>query len=226
MGFDRAKGDIVADAYARTKGPVAFLDESYQAPDPNAPEHKTFYVFTAVVVQQEEMEELRAGLEEIAEGTWWHTTNAMLEDEGRRKTQEMLEFLAEGYEACVVAHQIPVDPTDHNAESARRACYRGLAIELAPGADEKWDPVELLVLEERNQMNFRAKDRKNHNELVTAEAIPRNTRLLQTSPKFERLLWLPDVVSMAYRRTITHLDETSKLFGIIEEKVHFVQPVE
>ena len=101
-----------------------------------------------------------------------------------------------------------------------------MAIELAAGTDEKWDPVELLVLEERNQMNFRAKDRKNHNELVTANAVPRNTRLLQTSPKFERLLWLPDVVSMAYRRTITHLDETSKLFGIIEEKVHFVQPVE
>lgn len=226
MGFDKAKGDTVANAYARTSGPVAFLDESYQAPDPVVTHDKTFYVFTAVVVQQEEMEELRAGLEEIAEDTWWHTTKAMLEDEGRRKTQDMLEFLAEGHEACVVAHQIPVGLADHSAEAARRACYRGLAIELAAGADEKWDPVELMVLEERNQMNLRSKDHKNHKELVTANAVPRNMRLLQTSPKFERLLWLPDVVSMAYRRTLTHVDETSKLFGIIEEKVHFVQPME
>lgn len=226
MGSDSAKGDLVANAYARTKGPIAFLDESYQAPDPVITHDTTFYIFTAVIVQQEEMDELRDGLVTIAEDTWWHTTDALLEEEGRLKTRDMLEFLAEGYEACVIAHQVPVGPADHNAEVARRACYRGLAIELAAGAEGKWDPVELLVLEERNQMNFRNKDRKNHSELVSAGAVPRNTRLLQTSPKFERLLWLPDLVSSAYRRTITHRDETSTLFDIVEKRVHFVQPVE
>ncbi|MFC7959066.1 ribonuclease H-like domain-containing protein [Rhodococcoides kroppenstedtii] len=39
-----AAADMVADAYRRTKGPVAFLDESYQAPDPIAAHRQTFYV--------------------------------------------------------------------------------------------------------------------------------------------------------------------------------------
>ncbi|MFE5702206.1 hypothetical protein [Rhodococcus koreensis] len=226
MGFDRAKGDIVAAAYQRTTGQVAYLDESYQAPDPTITQSNTFYVFTAVVVHKDAMIELRKGLGEIAEGSWWHTTKALLEDTGRKKTRGMLEYLAEGFEACVIAHKVPVESGDHDAEKARRACYRGLAIELAAGSPGKWDPVELLVLEERNQMNFRNKDKRNHVELVSEKKIPRNTRLLQTSPKFERLLWLPDVVSSAYRRTLTHRDETSKLFEIIKGQVHFVEPVE
>lgn len=218
--------DKVAEAYARTSGPVAYLDESYQAPDPIVSPDKTFYIFTAVVIQRDDMEELRKGLETIAEGTWWHTTKAMLQGEGREKTKHMLEYLADGFEACVIAHQVPVDATDRDAEQARRSCYRGLAVELTGGAPGKWDPVELLVLEERNQLNFRNKDRKNHSELRSEKKIPRSSQLLQISPNFERLLWLPDVVSMAYRRTITHTDATSKLFKIVEGQVHFVQAIE
>ena len=72
MGFgqaDKAKGDIVAEAYRRISGPVAYLDESYQAPNIDVTTSNTFYVFTAVVVQPEAMEDLRAGLEKIAEST-------------------------------------------------------------------------------------------------------------------------------------------------------------
>lgn len=217
--------DMLKDAYARTRGPVAYLDESYQAPDPVVSPGKTFYIFTAVVVHPEDMDELRKGLETIAGGTWWHTNKALLATEGRQKTRHMLEFLADGSEACVIAHQVPVEASDHDAEQARRACYRGMAVELAHGSEGKWDPVELLVLEERNQKNFRNKDRKNHSELVTEAKVPRQTRQLQISPSFERLLWLPDVVSMAYRRTITHTDKTSTMFDIVKDQVHFVQPL-
>lgn len=221
-----AKRAIVEAAYKRCRGPVAYLDESYQTSDPTVAPAETFYIFTAVIVTFEQMEELRKGLGEIAESTWWHTTQALLGDEGRVKTREMLEFLAEGPETCIIAFQVPVDGDDHDGEGARRACYRGLAIELAAGRENAWAPVELFVLEERNQNNFRAKDKLNHKELIAEKSIPQPTRLLQTSPGVERLLWLPDLVSSAYRRTLTHTDTTRTLFDVIKDKVHFVKPVD
>lgn len=217
---------IVQDAYRRSRGPVAFLDESYQVPDPVIAPTETFYIFTAVIVTFDQMDELRNGLGEIAENTWWHTTKALLEEEGRIKTREMLEFLAEGPETCIIAFQVPVDSQDHDGEAARRACYRGLAIELAAGRENAWAPVDLLVLEERNQNNFRTKDRLNHRELIAEKHIPQPTRLLQTSPAVERLLWLPDLVSSAYRRTLTHTDDTKTLFDAVKDRVYFVKPVD
>lgn len=226
MHIDAAKRGIVADAYRRSKGPVAYLDESYQTFDPVVNPATTFYIFTAVIVASDQMDELRAGLGEIAESGWWHTTEALLDEAGREKTRDMLEFLAEGPETCVIAFQVPIGDTDHDGETARRACYRGLAIELAAGRTGTWDPVELLVLEERSQNNLRSRDRRNHGELVAEKLVPRNTRLLQTSPGVERLLWLPDLVSSAYRRTLTHRDHTRRLFDIIKDRVHFVEPVD
>ncbi|NLE81840.1 MAG: hypothetical protein GX610_20120 [Rhodococcus sp.] len=226
MRSDQAKGDILAEAYRRSRGPVAYLDESYQVPDPNNPGAKTFYLFSAVVVERDAMAELRVGLRRIAGSTWWHTTAALQHAEGQRRTRDMLSFLADGFEACVIAHRIPVSVHDHTAEEARRACYRGLATDLTTEIPGEWAPVELIVLEERNTMNLRGKDKKNHNELVAEKLIPRNARLLQTSPGIERLLWLPDLVSAAYRRTITHRDHTRTLFDLISQQVRFVQPIE
>ncbi len=143
---------MVEEAYRRCRGPVAYLDESYQVSDP-------------VVAPAEP-------------------------------------------ETCIIAFRVPVDADDHDGEVARRACYRGLAVALTGGGAGAWSPVELLVLEERNQNNFRNKDRKNHKELIAEKRIPQPTRLLQTSPGVERLLWLPDLVSSAFRRSITHTDDT------------------
>lgn len=222
MATNHAGAQIVADAYKRTRGPVAFLDESYQAPDRVATHRETFYIFTAVVVDLKDMHELRTGLREIADHPRWHTTDALLTPPGRQKTQDMLGYLSDGFEACVIAHQIRVDQDDLDAERARRSCYRELAAELASGRNGVWDPIDLFVLEERNQRNFRNKDRANHSELLSEGRIPRTTRLLQTSPHHERLLWLPDLVSSAYRRTITHKDATREMFDIIRDQVHFV----
>ena len=213
---------MIADAYRRTRGPVAYLDESYQALDGVRSHDDTFYIFTAVIVQPKDMAELRAGLREIAGGLRWHTTEALQTTDGRERTRDMLGYLADGFEACVIAHKVAVDADDRDLENARRACYRGLAMELSAGCSGAWDPIDLLVLEERNQQKFRNKDKRNHTELVSEQRVPRNARLLQTSPKYEHLLWLPDLVSQAYRRTITHKDDTRRLFEIIAGQVHFV----
>lgn len=210
---------VVDDAYKRTKGPVAFLDESYQAPA-NGTHRGSFYVLTAVLVAVKDMDTLRTGLGEIAGSDYWHTRDALQTCDGRALTQEMLDYLAEGVEPCVVAHRVNVDAEDADAEGARRECYHALAVELAAGRPGVWDAVDLLILEERNQSNFKNKDQLNHKELISAGRVPRQTRLVQISPACERLLWLPDLVAAAYRRTITHSDRS--LFDVIKDQTHFV----
>ncbi|WP_232541872.1 hypothetical protein [Nocardia bovistercoris] len=187
---------------------------------------ETFYIFTAVIVEFDQMAELREGLRDIAGSNWWHTTQALLDDSGRAKTREMLKFLGEGSETCIIAFQVPVEHDDHDGEVARRACYRSLAVELAAGRVGAWSPVDLFLLEERNQNNFRAKNKLNHTQLISETRIPQPTRLLQTSPGVERLLWLPDLVSSAYRRSITHNDDTKTLFDAVEHRVHFAKPID
>lgn len=211
---------IVDDAYKRTRGPVAFLDESYQAPDHVDAHRQTFYLFSAVVVELKNMDVLRSGVREIVGSDYWHTRDALMNDAGWGQSRKLLEYLAEGAEPCVIAHRVEIEASDVDAEDARRACYHALAVELAAGRDGVWEPVDLLVLEERSQSNFKNKDQANHKELVSASRVPRNTRLLQTSPARERLLWLPDLVSSALRRTITHRDST--LFDVVRDQVHLI----
>lgn len=209
----------VDDAYRRTHGPVAMLDESYSAPAGSAG-RPTFYVFTSVLVAVKDMDALRGGLGDIAGSDFWHTSDALKTEEGRDRTQEMLDFLAEGIEPCVITHRVSVDADDSDAEAARKECYQALAVALAAGRPGVWDPVDLLVLEERNQSNLKSRDQASHKELISTGRVPRQTRLLQTSPACERLLWLPDLVAAAYRRTITHHDRT--LFNVIKDQTHFV----
>lgn len=214
---------MVLDAYARTKGPVAFLDESYQAPKDTAHGEKTFYIFTAVLVATKDFDALRDGLVEIAGERYWHTTDA-LRDGRLEDIRDMLEFLGDGGEPCVIAHKVAVANEDAEAELARKICYQALAVELASGRPGAWDPVDLLLMEERNQSHLKNNDAATHKALVTDKRIPRQTRLLQVSPAAELLLWLPDVVSSVFRRTLTHSDETSQLFDVVKDQVHFVRP--
>ncbi|MFC8526400.1 hypothetical protein [Nocardia sp. NPDC057227] len=222
MGGQR---EVLAAAYRNARGPVAYLDESYQVVNADVTTDNTFYVLTAVIVGFDQMAELRRGLREIADDDWWHTTEALQHDEGRDRTEDMLGFLAEGPETCVLALRAPIESADTTGESARRSCYRGLVTRLGNGGDD-WDATDLIVLEQRNQRTLRATDERTHRELLGDGLIPRGTRLLQTSPAAERLLWLPDVVSSAYRRSLTHSDRTGKFFTLIDDQVHFVPPLD
>jgi hypothetical protein len=219
-GYVHPAQRAVEDAYKRTNGPVAFLDESYQAPDGVAEHRQTFYLFSAVVVDLKDMATIRSGMRRIVGSHYWHTRDALMTDAGWEQTRELLAYLAEGGEPCVIAHQVEVDAGDGDAEEARRACYHALAVELSSGRQGVWDPIDLLVLEERNVSNLKNRDQANHKDLVSCGSVPRKTRLLQTSPASEHLLWLPDLVSSALRRTITHDDDT--LFDVIREQVHVI----
>ena len=107
-GTIHAAQRAIDDEYNRTKGPVAFLDESYQAPA-DMMHHGSFYLFTAVLVGVKDMVTVRSGLNEIAGSSHWHTRDALQTDDGRTLTREMLDYLAEGVEPCVVTHRVGVD---------------------------------------------------------------------------------------------------------------------
>lgn len=55
-----------------------------------------------------------------------------------------------------------------------------------------------------------------------AGLIRRSMQTVLTSPKYEHLLWLPDLVSLAYRRTFTHHDDG--LFSLIRHNVRIIRP--
>jgi hypothetical protein len=211
---------VLERSYANTSSSVAFLDETF-----DHGEHGTgrFYVFTGVIVERSEMKPLRDELRGIAGGTFWHTTDELLGEEGRKKAARMLEFLGKGDEICVISHHTQVADDDEDLEGARRECMRGLASALSAGAAPMRGRVDLMVLEERNPRNLSNLDRKNIATMRGEGLIHRSMQAVVTSPKFEHLLWLPDLVCSAYRRTVTHRDDS--LFALIRQMVHFVDPI-
>lgn len=210
---------VLDRAYASTTGAAAYLDETF-----DHGEHGTsrFYVFTAVVVERAEMQLLREELRDIAGGTFWHTTDELRTEEGRKKASAMLNFLGEGDEICVIAHHSRVDDDDRDLEAARRACLRGLASTLSVGAAPLRGSIDLMVLEERNPKNRSNLDRKNISAMRAEGLVHRSMQAVLTSPKYEHLLWLPDLVSSAYRGTFTRGDDS--LFSLIQQRVHVIDP--
>jgi hypothetical protein len=216
----RPSNPVLDKAYTNTTGAVAYLDETFEHGEHGL---GRFYVFTAVLVERTEMDVLRDELRGVAGGTFWHTTDELLTEDGRKKASAMLEFLGKGEEICVISHHTHVADDDQDLEAARRECMRGLLAALSAGAAPLRGRIDLLVLEERNPRNLSNLDRKNIAAMRAEGLIHRSMQAVLSSPKFEHLLWLPDLVSSAYRRTVTHHDDS--LFSLIRPMVHFVDPV-
>lgn len=220
MAYRPPAHPVLDRAYANTAGAVAYLDETF---DDGQHGRSRFYVFTAVVVERAEMPLLRQELRDIAGGTFWHTTDELRTEEGRKKASSMLNFLGEGNEICVIAHHSRIDDDDHDLEEARRACLRGLASSLSIGAARLRGSIDLMVLEERNPRNRSNLDRKNISAMRAEGLVHRSMQAVLTSPKYEHLLWLPDLVSSAYRGTLTRADNS--LFSLIQQRVHIIDPM-
>ena len=80
-----------------------------------------------------------------------------------------------------------------------------------------------MVLEERNPKNRSNLDRKNISAMRAEGLVHRSMQAVLTSPKYEHLLWLPDLVSSAYRGTLTRADDS--LFSLIQQRVHVIGPM-
>ena len=192
---------LLADAYRRAPGGyVAFLDESFEL----EANRRTFYLMSAVVAHRDQLEPLRDGLVDVVGDQFWHTTDSLLTGDGRKQAVQVAQYLGDenGTEVCIVSCRMPLG--DDGGDAARRACFGQLATSLCTGMQPLAGEVHLMVLEQRETQHERSFDAKIVKELRAEKVICRHCQLRQASPRDEKLLWLPDLVSSAVRRNITH----------------------
>lgn len=189
-------------AYSRCGSPfIAYLDESYRGPAEHEGEDP-FYLMTAVVVHKRDMNTIRAELQVIADGTYWHTTEAYQTESGAEQAMKMLKYLADGDEPVVVVLRRGLDEKAKTLEDARALCLTALASRLS--APTQASRTDLLILEERRNRDLRGLDEKTIKAARSSGTVPRNLAFHQTSPSCERLLWLPDLVSFSLRREVAN----------------------
>ena len=96
---------------------------------------------------------------------------------------------------------MPGDDTEH----ARQQCLTTLIKNLDSN-------TSALVFEKRKTQKENHADQALVTNLRNQKLLSQSVRTVWVSPSEEKLLWLPDLVAMAYRRTITHTDDTRLLF--------------
>lgn len=199
--------------------PVAFLDETYM-PAGQYAGSDPFYAVTAVVVPAADHQTIRDDLLSIVGVPYWHSTKANQTEEGRATLNELVSYIGEGKEPIIISSQMLVDPADRDSEIARAACLIHLLGSLNGGT--LCDPVNLFVLERRQDQKRRNRDSYTFKQARKSGSIPMKAETLQVSPTHERLLWLPDIVSYAYYRKMAV--KQPNLFASVEHMVTYVSP--
>lgn len=197
MTIAEAKKSLLRHAYENNRGTsVAFIDESYLAPSFEiSARTRPFYLMTAYVIPVDELEVMRDELPEIVGAKYWHSTNSHRDAIGREQILKFTRYVGDGNEPLIVALQRPIAPEDSDGELARRDCWQALLPALSGG--QHCDPVSLAIFEERKFQSQRNADEMSIKHTRNADLIPRTMQVHPSSPTYEPLLWLPDVVSFA-----------------------------
>lgn len=215
---NKIKAELLAARYMRNGDkPVAFVDESYRSKEQQRNE-PPFYIATAVVIEPKEHEVMRKQLIEVAEADYWHSTQAFQSEEGKARFKALIDYVVDGAEPIVIAVQSEVDEKDGNLEEARLDCMTALACDLTSGAVH--EPVELIVVEERHDMASRKRDEYIFDQARKQNRIPRTTAAFQASPSYEKLLWLPDVVSYALYRNMA--ENEPGMYNAVSDRVRTI----
>lgn len=115
------------DKVSKAAGPIAFIDESFQAPN-QSPD--SFYLVAAAVIEKDRVLEIRKQLRKLARNASWHTTESARSETGRQLIHELANYLARNCKPVIVVFdQVP--QSDKNAEATRAQAIRGLLVELA-----------------------------------------------------------------------------------------------
>ncbi len=212
----------LSGAYERFRDrPAAYLDESFSAPN-DARVEFNFYVLTAVVVSASAREGLRKGIRTIADGRNWHTRNVYNEEYGPDRIRNMLGYLSDGNEICLVSKRMQIDPDDDDAEEARKHCLEDILCALQGGVSEHGS-VDLAVLEKRRDPKQNNRDPWVHRQAIKSGLITDSMEAVQVRPSVENLLWLPDTVCYAVRRDITDKNwKSENLLAEIEPKIQWL----
>jgi len=204
----------VAALYDQTRAQrVAYIDETYSL---DLSHGERFYTVTAVLIEADARDGLRTGIRQEVGSDYWHTTEELRTAAGRARTLSLLDYLADshGSEACVVAHTRNLDADDHDGELARSRALTRLLTNVCSETD---DAAVAVVLEARRGRALSNRDAATKADAVATGQLDARIRMLQTSPRDENLLWLPDLVCSAHRQVATRSDR--ELFDRITTEI-------
>lgn len=192
---------VLSTLYQRTKGPVAYIDESYR--EPLRSNERPFYTMSAVIVGRDQGALIRDVLMDIPGSRYWHTTEAYRTEPGKRVIAEMIDYLAEAIDYNIITVQTEIRREDQDMHQARNEALSALAKEVTRGSGS--NAVRLMVLESRNSNYYPHGDRDDNrvlSRLSSSKAIDPSTRFHHTSPGKEPLLWAADLSVWAFRRQV------------------------
>lgn len=190
---------------------ILFFDETYTLPEENLPEN--FYALIATKFEYSSLESVRNDLLEIVGKNFFHSTEALKNSEGRECFEKLVQYFSNRRADSVITCKTSLQD-EYPSESARRDCIRDILTFYLP----KKSAVRGLVFESRNNLNLGmkmdARDQHFLKKLREEDIIPSIEELgtVWASPTNETLLWAPDIIGMAFRRTLTHTDQTANYF--------------
>lgn len=203
-----------------------FIDESVL--DPREQSGDSFYILTASKYQKRELAALRQDLIRSVDPElfpdkfppYWHSTEALQTQEGREVFEDLLAYLFENRDPSIITCMMPIptvsteklkgDRRDLSpTENARRECLKVLFKE----EQTKFGQLHGVIFEKRRTSQENDRDKRFLKALENKGIISSKLGRAWVTPRDEIALWVPDIVSMAYRRTKTHADETSTLFS-------------
>ena len=201
------------DKVAKAAGPLAFIDESFQAPNQNP---DSFYLIAAAVIPKDKVLEVRKQLRILVRGSSWHTTEAARSERGRLQIHQFTSYLARNSKpVIVVIDQIP--DSDRNAEAARAQAIRGLLVELA---QQHMYLTGTVVYEKRIPGYMQTHDEMIFKSIAGGQNDASRLNVIGLSTKKEPLLWAPDLICWAFRqayldRNQSYFDELAKVASVI-----------
>lgn len=179
------------DIYSRTNGSIAFVDESYKQ---FADEYgASFYLVTASILTSKCLINSRSALIKVAGGHWWHTTEIFRQGK-IHQIGPMIGVITENFEVSCLSVQEPVVAGD--LETARRKCLVNLYAHL----DRRM--CKTVVIERRPRNSERNSDASLVKRAISQGLLSKQLLVFQGHPGAEPLLWAPDVICWALRRSL------------------------
>jgi hypothetical protein len=201
------------DKVAKSAGPIAFIDESFSAPN-QSPD--SFYLIAAAVIEKDRVLEIRRQLRILARNASWHTTESARSEAGRAQIHELANYLARNCKPVIIVFdQVPEN--DKTAEATRAQAIRGLLVELA---QEHMYLTGTVVYEKRIPGYMQTHDELIMRSIATGDNPANRLNVIGVSTKREPLLWAPDIICWAFRqaylgKNTSYFNELAKVSTVI-----------
>lgn len=217
--FERDYHSRIVGFYERNSDAprFAFVDETYRPPkvsDDGYGMHQGFYSMTAVIVEADQVKNLRDALTNL-QGDFYHANRVSLD-----RSQALLELvhqqLPPGAAIITVGTAVDYSPdADTQVDFLRQARHSNMLSLIQQGQD-RGNPVYAFVFERMRNDKENQLDLEAISNFIQAGLIEPIDRI-QISPSAERLLWTPDAVCYAVQKVLNSSDYT--LFETIKDNL-------